>query len=422
MEQDEQRRQQCGDAASQLTQLSLCRLFFFPAVRPLPSVARRYAPRGPVYVASLYREPAFDGDADACACGHSDPLHVHDAEMGFVRADGVEALRFSGRTRVGGELGALSCDAAKARAVTGPPAWQHQVDAFTSPSARRGPPPRAYNSSHGQGASLAFDDWLEAKAERALQQEARRKRQAVAELCTQVARRAQAQQAFQQWSAEKDAAAAAAPAQPALSPDEQDARRAEMEARRDAILELWRASKDAQRLEADRAALAQSQSAAAADALKREQTTFRASQAYQSWKAAVEQREAAIRSDKRRSAQQRAADLKASKQQRETRGAEMFKQWLSDKDAARQKDAKSLSEQQKQWAEKAAKHAAEVESTRLAREQRMAAHLESIIRERRDDEAALRLQRKQEHRTMWARKEIGPEAYSTTKSTKRVFR
>ena len=189
-------------------------------------------------MSSLYRDPPFDGDADACACGHSDPLHVHDAEMGFVRADGVEALRFSGRTVVGGELSALSCDAAKARAVTGPLAWQHDVDAFTSPSARRGPPPRGYNSSHGQGASLAFEDWLAAKAERALQQEARRKRQAVAELCTQVARRAQAQQAFQQWSAEKAAAAATAPGQPALSHADETASDAETEARRDAMLQL----------------------------------------------------------------------------------------------------------------------------------------------------------------------------------------
>lgn len=385
-------------------------------------LACRYAPRGPVYVASLYRDPPFDGDTDACACGHSDPLHVHDAVMGFMRADGVEALQLSGRRAIGGELNALSCDATKAQAVTGPLAWQHEVDAFTSPSARRGPPPRTYNTSHGQGASLAFDDWLEAKAERALQQEARRKRQAVAELCTQVARRAQAQEAFQQWSAEKAAATAAAPQQPALSPAEQAARDAELEARRAALFDLWRAAKDAQRLEASRAASAQSQSAAAAEALKREQAAFRATQAYQSWKAALDQREAAIRADKRRSAQQRAADLKASKEQRATRGAEMFKQWLSDKDAARQKAAKALAEQQKQAQEKAAKHDAEVESTRLAREQRLAGHLDALIRERRAEETALRRQQRQSHRTAWQKKEIGPESYSTTTSTKRVFR
>ena len=395
--------------------------------------ANKYAPRCPtVYVASLYRDAPEGGEG--CVCGYSDPLHSHDAQAGWVPLVGAvgsgAASDFRGYSSTSAQLNALSCDAAKSLGVSGPPMLRDEVDALCgSPTARRGPPPLGWNDSAGQQRHEDFEEWMRAKERAALQAEAVRKKRALAELSAQIMRRAQAAQAFEAWKSEKArtptptpaskaASAAATAAAAAASPEVI----AEKDARRSAVFELWRSSKDSLTLSSVRAERSATSAATERARLERQEAARLAQESFARWTATKAATESARRSSIASDRKHKAREIASTQRAKEAKTKEQLAAWSKDKLTAKCQQRQAQQAQQQAQQEALEKRTREVSETQAAREHRLTSHLQELQRARSAKEALEARASKDAHKQAWKKKEDGPLAYSTLKSQAHVFR
>lgn len=384
----------------------------------------RYAPRGPAYVASLYRDDPREDEDDACVCGYTDGLHVHDASCGWVAKR--SAQDFAGYAHTNFELDPLSCDALKSHAVDGPAVWRHEVDLL--PASRR-PPPHNYNTLGGRGQGLEFDAWIVEKERSMVQQEAERKRRAIGELSAQIARRVQAVKAFDRWKTEKNKSmrsttpATAQSTEEDLTPRTLAATTAEKAARRNALFNLWRSEKDSLRL----ATIAAEKERAAAEQHRldreRAEALAKGSEAFSKW---VPQATQKLEDARQKLAAASAAKQKAAqelKANRAAKSAEQLAEWTKAKQRILARNREEQQAQRAKTKEAREKRRKEVADTQTTREQQISARLTKLQQERTAKEKAERRARKAEHKSTWAKKDAAiVPAYSTLQSEAHVFR
>ena len=385
----------------------------------------RYEPRGPAYVAALYRDDPRLDDDDACVCGYTDALHVHDATSGWI--DNQQAQSFAGYALTNFELGSLSCDAFKSHAVDGPAVWRHEVDLL--PASRR-PPPRNYNTLGGRGSSIEFDDWIADKERSMVQQEAERKRRAIGELSAQIARRAQAVKAFERWKNDKDKSMRSTPVNAKPTSDEEEltpralaATTAEKAARRTALFNLWRSEKDSLRL----ATIAAQKEAAEAEqqrlARDRAEALAKGSEAFSKWapQATLKLEEARKKSEAEQAAKAQAA--REAKAARTAKSAEQVAEWTKAKEQILAKNREEHAQQRAKAKEARQKRRKEVADTQTSREQQISARFLQLQDDRVAQEKAAKRARNVERRTTWLKKDAAVvPAYSTLRSDAHVFR
>lgn len=387
----------------------------------------KYAPRGPAYVASLYRDDPREDEDDACACGYTDGLHVHDAACGWVANQ--RAQEFAGYAHTNFELGPLSCDALKSHAVEGPCVWKHEVDLLT---ASRRPPPRNWNTLGGRGTGVEFDEWIADKERSMVQQEAERKRRAIGELSAQIARRVAAVKAFDRWKDGKDKSLRSTPSKPPSAEEEKEedltprsaaATTAEKAARRTALFNLWRSEKDSIRL----ATIEAQKQAEAAEKQRvereRAEAIARGSEAFSKWAPVASEK---LQSARKQSAAEQAAKRQAARElkaSRAAKSAEQVAEWTKAKSIILAQNREEHARERAKAKQARDKRRKEVADSQLSREQQLSERFNKMQQERAAQEKAERRTRKAEHKTTWLKKDAAEvPAYSTLQSEAHVFR
>lgn len=408
-----------------------------------PSLSVRYAPRSrSIYVASLYRDPsalaatADDGNGalSSCPCGGLDPLHCFDPLHGTVPV-AQAAASFRGHHRLRRELEVRTCE--------------EDHDASSSPSSRREvdqlcgmlSAPSCARASHSgdcdlRAPGITFEQWSVAVHQRLTQEEAERKRVALADLAYQVKRRARAQEEYRLWLEMKAAEAhqeheatkrtttrdkleGQRKHQPPLTAEEEVARQQANQAQ----FEAWCSDRDRARALHSRLArsLARDQTKTTKEAAS--ERSRLGAQAFDAWKAQRAKEEVRVQREQQQRVGQGKTDDEATRRESEAtkaKAAQEYAIWLARTTEQRQQQEAIRLRSEAAADDARRKRAEQVDRTRADQERQIARAFARIQREKRAAALQAEAEQQRAHRLTWKKKTPGEVvAYSTSAPERR---